>query len=103
MGKILNLLMHLQLCTFFYKFSKTCSDFQRHVDLRANTSKQFLYFFIKKMASKKCLIAWAIFLVFVLFLTSQATATAPRCRRSGKKWREIHLHGRRKQGEVYSR
>ncbi|KAL5751216.1 hypothetical protein ACOSP7_025819 [Xanthoceras sorbifolium] len=26
------------------------------------------------MASKKCLIAWAIFLVFVLFLTSQVTA-----------------------------
>ncbi|KAL5748776.1 hypothetical protein ACOSQ2_026073 [Xanthoceras sorbifolium] len=35
------------------------------------------------MGSKKCLIAWAIFLIFVLFLTSQVTAgRALPCRRS---------------------
>ncbi|KAH7549410.1 hypothetical protein JRO89_XS13G0028300 [Xanthoceras sorbifolium] len=56
----------------------------RHVDLRANTSKHFIYSFIKKKASKKCSIAWAIFLVFVLFLTSQVTARALPCpHRSG--------------------
>ncbi|KAL5817872.1 hypothetical protein ACOSQ3_026250 [Xanthoceras sorbifolium] len=54
-----------------------------HVDLRANTSKTIYLFFIKKMGSKKCLIAWAIFLIFVLFLTSQVTAgRALPCRRS---------------------